>query len=170
MLMLCLKIFFARILDVSIGTVRTYFIVKGKKAIAAILAFIEIFIWFYAAREALNTEINSLFIVVSYAGGYAFGTYLGTIINEMFISGFVSIQVITSTIKKKEIDEIKKNDFGISIVKTIDNKNMLFIETSKKRVNACLKLIRKLDKKSFIIINDSKVAYNGYIRKKWFSC
>lgn len=166
MLLLCLKIFFARILDVSIGTVRTYFIVKGKKTIAALLAFIEIFIWFYAAREALNTEINSLFIVISYAGGYASGTYLGTIINEIFISGYVSIQVITSTIKNKEIEEIKKNGFGISIVKTIDNKNMLFIETSKKRVNTCLKLLQKLDHKSFIIINDSKIAYNGYIRKK----
>ena len=90
MILLCLKIFLARIIDVSLGTVRTYFIVKGKRTIAAIIAFVEIFIWFYAAREALNTEITSIFIVISYAAGYATGTYLGTIINEMFISGFVS--------------------------------------------------------------------------------
>ena len=131
MILLCLKIFLARIIDVSLGTVRTYFIVKGKRTIAAIIAFVEIFIWFYAAREALNTEITSIFIVISYAAGYATGTYLGTIINEMFISGFVSIQVISDVIKAKEISDIKKNNFGISVIKTIDNKNMLFIETNK---------------------------------------
>jgi len=167
MILLCLKIFFARIIDVSLGTVRTYFIVKGKRTIAAIIAFVEIFIWFYAAREALNTEITSIFIVISYAAGYATGTYLGTIINEMFISGFVSIQVISDVIKIKEISEIKENNFGISVIKTIDNKNMLFIETNKRRVKECINLIKKIDKKSFIIINDSKVAYNGYIKKKW---
>ena len=167
MILLCLKIFLARIIDVSLGTVRTYFIVKGKRTIAAIIAFVEIFIWFYAAREALNTEITSIFIVISYAAGYATGTYLGTIINEMFISGFVSIQVISDVIKAKEISDIKKNNFGISVIKTIDNKNMLFIETNKRRVKECINLIKKIDKKSFIIINDSKVAYNGYIKKKW---
>ncbi|MCX4364494.1 MAG: DUF5698 domain-containing protein [Bacilli bacterium] len=166
MILLCLKIFLARIIDVSLGTVRTYFIVKGKRTIAAIIAFVEIFIWFYAAREALNTEITSIFIVISYAAGYATGTYLGTIINEMFISGFVSIQVISDVIKAKEISDIKKNNFGISVIKTIDNKNMLFIETNKRRVKECINLIKKIDKKSFIIINDSKVAYNGYIKKK----
>lgn len=166
MILLCLKIFLARIIDVSLGTVRTYFIVKGKRTIAAIIAFIEIFIWFYAAREALNTDVTSIFIVISYAAGYATGTYLGTIINEMFISGFVNIQVISNKIKDKEIDKIKKNNFGISVIKTIDEKHMLFIETNKKRVKECINLIKKIDEKSFIIINDSKVAYNGYIKKK----
>lgn len=166
MLFLCLKIFFARIVDVSLGTVRTYFIVKGKRTIAAIIAFVEIFIWFFAAREALNTDISSIFIVISYAGGYATGTYLGTIINELFISGFVSIQVISDKMGDKEIEEIKKNNFGVSIVNTVDDKRMLFMETNKKRVKECLKLLERLDKKSFIIINDSKVAYNGYIKKK----
>ncbi len=166
MFFLCLKIFFARIVDVSLGTVRTYFIVKGNRTIAAIIAFVEIFIWFYAAREALSTDITSIMIVISYAAGYATGTYLGTIINEMFISGFVNIQVVSNKISDKEIEEIKKNNFGISVIETIDNKRMLFIETDKKRSKECLKLIEKLDQSSFIIINDSKVAYNGYIKKK----
>ena len=57
---LCIKIFFARILDVSIGTVRTMIMVRGKMYITAILAFIEVFIWFLVAREALVTNINSV--------------------------------------------------------------------------------------------------------------
>lgn len=41
MLFLCLKIFFARILDVSIGTVRTMLMVKGKTVVMTILAFLK---------------------------------------------------------------------------------------------------------------------------------
>ena len=82
MIILCFKIFLARILDVTIGTIRTMFIVKGNKIIASIFAFFELIIWYYAAREALNTEINSILIPISYALGFGVGTYLGIAINN----------------------------------------------------------------------------------------
>ena len=40
MLFLCLKIFFVRILDVSLGTVRTMFTVKGNRITASLVGFI----------------------------------------------------------------------------------------------------------------------------------
>ena len=62
LLFTCLKIFFARILDVSLNTIRTTFVLRGKTLIVAIIAFLEITIWFLVARTALNTELN-IFIV-----------------------------------------------------------------------------------------------------------
>ena len=62
---LCFKIFFARILDVSLGTVRTIFTVKGKSLISALIGFIEVLVWFLVAREALSNGIN-IFIAISY--------------------------------------------------------------------------------------------------------
>ena len=41
-LFLCLEIFFARILDVSLGTIKTIYIVKEKKITASIISFIGI--------------------------------------------------------------------------------------------------------------------------------
>ena len=84
MLLTCLKIFFARILDVSLNTIRTTFVLRGKTLIVAIIAFLEITIWFLVARTALNTELN-LLIVLSYSGGYTMGTIIGTIITNRFI-------------------------------------------------------------------------------------
>lgn len=165
MVLLCLKIFLARIMDVSLGTVRTLFIVKGNKIVSATIAFIEVLIWFFAAREALSTEISSIWIAISYALGYASGTFIGTIINEHFISGIYSIQVISDKISTRDINKIKKNNFGVSIVETVDKKKMLFLSINKKRYKECVKLIKSIDPSSFIIINDSKVAYNGYIKK-----
>ena len=87
MLVLCLTVFFGRIIDVTLGTIRTLLTVKGKRLVAAGISFIEVTIWFLVVKEALNTGANSLWIVFSYAGGYAIGTYLG---------GFISNKIIKS--------------------------------------------------------------------------
>lgn len=165
MLLLCLKIFISRIIDVSLGTLRTMFIVKGNKIVSASIAFIEIMIWFYAAREALVSTESSILIAISYALGYATGTFIGTYFNELFISGIYNIEVISNKINKNDILKIKKNNFGVSVLKTIDNKNILFLSINKKRYKECIKLIKTIDKDSFIVVNDAKVAFNGYIKR-----
>ena len=82
MLLLCLKIFLVRIVDVTLGTTRTMFTVKGKRLIASLIGFFEVLIWFLIVREALQTEDKSILIAISYALGFATGTYIG---------GFISV-------------------------------------------------------------------------------
>lgn len=163
-LLLCIKIFFARILDVSLGTIKTVYIVKEKRIISAFFAFVEVLIWFEVARTALSTEINSVFIPISYALGYATGTYMGTFISTKFIKGHLTINIISSKINKKEIDILKDNGFGLSVIKADGNKNLIIIEIDKKNLKRLEDLIYTFDKKAFIIINDTKVVENGYVK------
>ena len=90
---------------------------------------------------------------------------MGTIINEIFISGIYSIQVISSNISLSDVNYIKRCGFGVTVLESVDNKKLLFLEINKKRYKECIRLIKSLDKKSFIVVNDSKVAYNGYVLK-----
>lgn len=78
-LFLCIKIFLVRIIDVSLGTARTIIMVKGKSLVASLIGFVEVFVWFVIAREALNTTESSLLIAFSYSLGFATGTYIGSI-------------------------------------------------------------------------------------------
>ena len=84
MLLTCIKIFAVRIFDVTLGTIRTMYLVKGKTYIPSIIAFFEVIAWYFIAREALTYDGNSIIIGMCYAGGYATGTYLGIIINKRF--------------------------------------------------------------------------------------
>jgi len=84
-LIICLSVFIAKVVEISIASVRTIYLVKQKNLISCILAFIEIIIWFFVAREILVDANSNFFIVASYAGGYAAGTYLGGIINKYFV-------------------------------------------------------------------------------------
>lgn len=161
-LLLCLKIFFARILDVSISTVRTVYVLKGKTLIVACLAFLEITIWFLVAREALNVENMSLWIVLSYSGGYTTGTIVGTFITKKFVSGNLGLSVISSSIKHDDLNIIKEAGFGVSSIDMNEGKIMLILQITKKRLEECKSLIYSLDKNAFISVNETKFVYNGF--------
>ena len=168
LLLLCIKIFFVRILDVSLGTVRMIVTVKGKKAIASLIGFVEVLIWFLIVKEALNTDETSIFIALSYAGGYAAGTFIGGILSEKFISGTLSVQVILSNSDHKIIDKIRENGFAVSVVdvkgKDETEKYMLFIEIDKKKINKLKYLIKSLDPKAFVVVNETKMVENGFFK------
>ena len=167
MLLLCIKIFLVRILDVSLGTVRTIMTVKNKNIIASIIGFIEITVWFLVVKEALNTQNNSILIVFSYALGFATGTYIGGIISNKYIKGYVTVQVITTN---KELENIlRNNNYGVTTINItgLENKNkkMLLIQINNKTIEELKTLINKNDPKAFIVINETKYIQNGFIKK-----
>ncbi len=161
---LCLKIFLARILDVSIGTVRTIITVKGKSVIAGILAFLEALIWFIIVKEALNTEISSIWIPLSYAAGFGCGTFIGTKLSA-FIKGIIGVQIITSNFSNELVEKIKAQNIAVSIINLNDNqKKMLFIQINNYRLKELIKIVKQMDEKAFIIVNETKYVQNGFIK------
>mgnify|MGYP004480764197 FL=1 len=166
MILLCFKIFFARILDVSLGTVRTIFTVKGKNLIASMIGFVEICIWFTIVREALNTDETSLWIMFSYAAGYATGTYIGGILSNKIIKTNFSVQVITGNIALAEL--LRGEGYAVSLIdikgKEEKDKYMLFIEIRHKNLDHLKEFIRKNDDKAFIVVNETKYVQNGFIK------
>lgn len=168
-LILCITIFLVRICDVSIGTVRTILMVKGKNAMASIMGFVEVLIWFMIVKEALNTDITSIWVAISYASGYATGTFIGGIISNKFISGNLTVQVILSSRNDEIVTSIRKAGYAATVidVKGQDEENqkyMLLMEINKKRSGHLKKLIKSLDEKAFIFINETKMVQNGYFK------
>ena len=160
LLLTCIKIFFARILDVSLNTIRTTFVIKGKTFIVALIAFIEITIWLLVARTAINVKLN-LWIVLSYSGGYTMGTILGTTFINKFVKTNMELIVISTKIKNTK--KIKNKNFGVSILNKDKNKTILLIETNKKRLDELTTLLKKLDNEAFITIKETKTIINGYM-------
>lgn len=164
-LFLCFEIFIARILDVSIGVIRTVELVKDNTIKAVILAFFEVFIWFLVAREALTSTNLNIVVAIFYSLGYAVGTLLGSFLSKVLIKGSVGVQIVSSVIKQSEIKIIKNEGFGISSL-NLDNKNkMLLIEVDKKRLKKLVNLINKIDNKAFITVSETKYVSNGFVKQ-----
>ena len=165
--LLCIKIFCARIVDVSLGTIRTIFTVKGKNIFAGLIGFIEICIWFTIVREALNTDEKSIFIMISYAAGYATGTLLGGELSSKLIKTNFTVQVITD--KYELANTLREKGYAVTILNAQGqirekNKYMLYIEIRNKNFTKLQQFIKKFDDKAFIVVNETKFVQNGFLK------
>lgn len=167
LLILCIKIFFVRILDVSLGTFRTIITVKGKSLYASLIGFVEIFVWFIIVREALNTDIDSIWIAISYSLGFATGTYIGSFISNKFIKSNFSFEVITS--KHELVDLLRNKGYAVTEfnVKGKDDKTdkyMLLLEIGNNSLNTIKNYVKSIDRQAFVIVTETKYVQNGYFK------
>lgn len=168
--LLGIKIFSVRIIDVTLGTIRTIYTVKNKNFIASLIGFFEVLVWFIIAKEALDISSNSIYIGIFYALGFSFGTFIGGIISNRFIKGNITVEIITTKATNIWLNELRENGFAVSVMdlkekdKTPD-KYMFYIEINKNSFNKLYKIIKKHDKDAFIVASESKFAINGYFKK-----
>jgi uncharacterized protein YebE (UPF0316 family) len=89
-----LAIFCARIADVSLGTVRTIAVVKGRILIASLLGFVEVLIWVIAVSNVVNSLTHPLNLI-AWAAGFAVGNAVGIAIERKLALGDLVMRVIS---------------------------------------------------------------------------
>jgi uncharacterized protein YebE (UPF0316 family) len=112
-LILPLLIFFARICDVTIGTLRIVMISKGQKKLAPILGFFEVLIWLIAIGRIMQ-NLDNWVCYIFYAAGFATGNYIGMILEERLAVGISRIQIITGQDATTLIQTLIKAGYGIT--------------------------------------------------------
>lgn len=108
-------IFFARILDVSIGTLRIMFVSRGYRLEATILGFIEILIWIIVIAQIFNNLDNWLNFL-AYAGGFATGIYMGMFIEERMKKGVQLFRIIPLKDSDILFEKLKESRFRVVAV------------------------------------------------------
>jgi len=86
-------IFAMRIVDVSIGTLRLMFMVRGRRFMASGMGFVEVLVWIIAVGSAME-YLTSPYHLAGYAGGFAMGTFVGVSIERTLALGQVVLRVI----------------------------------------------------------------------------
>jgi uncharacterized protein YebE (UPF0316 family) len=169
LLLLCVQVFCCRIVDVSLGTVRTIMTVKGKIALASVIGFVEVFVWFVIVRTALDSREDSLWVAIAYAGGFATGTYTGGALANRFMRGFLDIQIVTSARNSALIAAIRDGGFAVSVLNVnssqyADEKYMLVIEIRDDQLDRLRRIVRSVDPDAFIMARETKLIYNGFFK------
>ena len=166
MILLCIKIFLVRILDVSLGTIRTIITIRGKNFIASSIGFIEILVWFLVVKEAINTTIDSIWIAVSYALGFAAGTYIGGYLSNKFVKTNLTLQVISNKAELL-IENLRNKNYAVTILdikgRTNNHNKMLLLEINSNKLEEVRNIIKSIDKSAFVIVDEAKYVFNGYL-------
>jgi len=101
-------IFLARIIDVSVGTLRTISIIQGRTKVAFFLAFIETSVWLIVLSEVLPKVVAEPLLGVFYAFGFATGNVVGILVEKRLAMGYINFRVITTKFAKEITNSLRE--------------------------------------------------------------
>jgi uncharacterized protein YebE (UPF0316 family) len=155
-LIIPLLIFLARIVDVSIGTIRILFISRGKKYLAPIMGFCEVLIWLLAIGQIMR-NLTNVFCYVAYAGGFATGTYVGLWIEEKLAVGLLMVRVVSHRDASPLIEHLQKEQFGVTHVaaRGVTGKvRIVFTIIKRSDLSKVIEIIRRFNPNAFYSTED----------------
>jgi len=156
-------IFAARILDVSLGTVRVIFVSRGLKYLAPILGFIEVLIWLLAIGQIMKNLSNPV-CYIAYAAGFAMGNFVGICIAERLSLGVVLVRVVTQKDASPLVDKLKMRDYGLTCVDghgTHGQVKVLFTIVPRREVRNLVMLIKEFNPDAFYSIEEVGFVEKG---------
>ena len=159
-------IFFARILDQSIGTMRLIFLSKGMKHIAPFLGFFEVIIWLLAIGQIMQ-HLDNWLCYVAYGAGFAAGNFIGITLEERLSIGTSIIRVILSSESPELIEALKTHNFGLTIMNAEGAKGkvkILFSIIRRKEIPVFLNTLHEYHPTAFYTIEEVKAAKEGVFK------
>lgn len=167
-IILPLIIFFSRVCDVSLGTLRHVFISKGFRQIVPVLGFFEVLIWIIVVAQVMK-NLNNIACYLAYAGGFATGTYVGLLIEERLALGLQVIRIITNQNCESLLVDLKLQNHGVTVVDAqgaVGPVKMIFTIIKRKNVQQVVLLIRQNNPTAFYSIEDIKDISQGVFTAK----
>jgi uncharacterized protein YebE (UPF0316 family) len=165
--LLPLLIFFARVADVSLGTIRIIFVSKGFKFLSLIVGFFEVLIWLLAINQ-IWSDFSNPWLILAYATGFAAGNYVGILLDEKISIGNSMIRIIIRKNSKKLINELKNKGYHMTIIdgqsgdQETDVKMILAV-VKRKELKKIFKIIKEINSKAFFTVEDIRsVRKNHY--------
>ncbi len=155
-LLICL----ARIMDVTLGTLRIILVSKGDKKIAPILGFFEVFIWLLAIGQVMN-NLTNIVNYFAYALGFAIGNFIGILIEQKLAMGMVVVQVITRKDASDLINFLRVSDLGVTVVDAAGATGpvqIIFTVTKRSYLPYVLTNIQHFNPNAFYSVEDIRHA------------
>ena len=157
-LYLALMIFLARVVDVSLGTLRHALVIRGKRALTFIIAFVESIIWVFAVSRVIN-DLSDPLMAIAFAFGFAAGTFVGITLESILKIGDQVVKVFTQ--KGSAVAQLLREQ-GFRVTEFQGNGRdgtiyLLFVQVPRRSVKQVMKLTRSIDPTCYLVVEDIKM-------------
>ena len=145
----------ARIIDVSLDTIRMVSIVQGRRGFAAVLGFFESVVYICAVAKVLLNMKQPVY-ALGYGLGFATGTYLGMAIEQRLAFGKQLVFLLTP--KGPDLAEVlRAGDYRVAELKgqTRDGYlTILCVEIARREATKLIRIASAVDEQCVVIVND----------------
>ncbi|MBN1827167.1 MAG: DUF2179 domain-containing protein [Candidatus Eisenbacteria bacterium] len=147
-------VFFARVGDVSLGTIRTISIVQGKTRAAFFLGFVEVCLWLFVVTTVVNQVMEQPILALFYALGFSTGNVVGIKLERRLAFGHTVLRVITPHMGKEMAAEIREIGFPVTTF-TGEGRSgpitELYVACRRRDLPVILPVVHRIDPDAFYL-------------------
>jgi uncharacterized protein YebE (UPF0316 family) len=158
--LLGILVFLARVVDVSVGTLRTISIVQGRTKIAFFLAFIETTVWLIVLSAVLPQVMHTPLLGAFYAFGFATGNVVGILVEKRLAMGYTNFRVITTKFAKEITNSLREKGFAVT---TFEGKGKdgivteIYVASERKDLPVLIKIVKEIEPDAFYIAEQAGI-------------
>lgn len=165
-LLIALSIFFLRVIDMSLDTIRVLFVVRGRKLLAWILGFFQSAVFVVAISSVLTNPQNFL-TIIGYAAGFATGNVVGMFIEERLAIGHIHLSIVSPTRGFGIAEKLRSQGYAVTEIAArglTGTVTLLHVDVMRRQLSEVDNLVRETDPEAFITAEDVRPVRRGFWR------
>jgi uncharacterized protein YebE (UPF0316 family) len=159
-IVLPILIFCARILDVSLDTVRIIFINKNLRYYVAFTAFFAVLIWLMVIRQIFQ-QLDNPICYFAYAAGYATGNFVGIMIENKISIGKAIVRIITRMDSEELVILLRSSGYGVTVIGAegaTGPVKVIFTIVERRHIKRVVEMIREHNPQAFYSVEDVRMV------------
>ncbi|MEJ2238102.1 MAG: DUF5698 domain-containing protein [Gemmatimonadales bacterium] len=151
-----LGIFALRIVDVSLGTIRTVFVVQGRLTVAVMIGFVEVLVWVTAVSQVIVRIHDSWWLALAFAAGFATGNAVGILLERRLAMGTCVLRLITGENGNAIADAIRARGLAVT---TFDGHGqsgackLVYTSFPRRALHDVIQLARSIEPNVFYVVD-----------------
>jgi uncharacterized protein YebE (UPF0316 family) len=161
--LLPLLVFLARVVDVTLGTLRIIFTSRGKKHLAPLLGFVEVFIWVTVIAQ-ITKGAHNIVAYLAYAGGFAVGNYVGMYIEDKLALGMLVVRAIVPDHIQGLTEKLHDKGYGVTSVKaqgSLGPVKLVYTIVMRRNLPEVAKIIQESYPNAFFTVEELRSVERG---------
>ncbi len=164
--LLPILIFFIRVADMSLDTLRVLFVVRGRRPQAWVVGFVQSALWVIAVASVLS-HLDNWLNVLAYAAGFATGNVVGMRIEERLAIGHSNLRVISRQRGEAVAGAVRSAGYAVTELSGKGKDGAVSILTTSVRrrdIDPVRSEVLQADPDAFVTLSDVRPLHRGFWR------
>jgi len=162
-------IFFAKLLEVAVTTVRVVLTARGNRKVASLLAAVEVTIWIIVISTVLDGLKEDPLRAVAFGLAFVVGIFLGIMLEDKLALGLAQIEIIAGFDEAKKItNKLRENGYGATTYdcEGLEGKKLsIELKIRRKDIPVTMKLLKEHEN-LFVTVMDIRKLSRGKIERR----
>jgi len=159
-------IFFFRVLNMAVDTIRMLTVMRGMRAVTWILGVLQTALFIIAFGSVMN-DLDNLLNIAAYSIGFATGNVMGMMIEKRLAFGYMNITIISSSHGQELAEKLRAHGHAVTEIPARGKDGSVEIlecSVQRKLAQEVQNIALEIEPKAFITSRDIQRVWRGYWR------